>query len=130
MRLIRMFITTSWGRSAHCSAWLCLAVQCLGFEAGSMPFRSASFLESTVTELAAMLVLVTNRRFWLSKPGRALLITSVTAAAIMLAVPDSRFAGVVGLSAVLLGMLAALAGVGSADIGVNEFVKVSIGLAA
>jgi P-type Mg2+ transporter len=130
IRSIRMVITTAWGWSAHCSTWLRFAVLCLGLEAGSTRFCSGWFLESPATELAAMLVLLNNRRFWLSKPGRALLITSITVAPMVRALPNSPLAGVVGLSAVSLGMLAALVGVGSADIGVNEFVKVSIGLAA
>jgi len=42
----------------------------------------------------------------------------------------SHAPGVLGLSAVPLGMIAALAGVSIADIGVNEFVEAGIGLAA
>ena len=60
---------------------------------------------------------------------RALLMTSIVVAAIMLALPDSPLAGLVGLSAIPLGMLAAVAAVSGADTGVNEFVEAGIGLA-
>lgn len=106
------------------------AVLRIGFDAGSTLFRSGWFIESTATELAVMLVLRTDRRFWWSKPGRALVITSIAVAAITLALPYSPLAGVLGLTAVPLGILAALAGVTIAYIGVNELVKARTGLAA
>ena len=106
------------------------AVLRIGFDAGSTLFRCGWFIESTATELGVMLVLRTSRRFWLSKPGRALFMTSVAVGAITLGVPYSPRAGVLGLTAVPLRMLAALAAVTIGFIRVNELVKARTGLAA
>jgi Mg2+-importing ATPase len=95
----------------------------IGFDAGSALFRSGWFIESTATELAVMLMLRTNCRFWRSRPGRALLGTSIAVGAITLALPYSALAGALGLTAVPPSMLAALAGLTIAYIGVNELVK-------
>ncbi|HEX8930802.1 MAG TPA: HAD-IC family P-type ATPase, partial [Actinomycetota bacterium] len=65
----------------------------LGFGAGATLFRSGWFVESTVTELAVMLVLRTNRPFWRSRPGRAPVWSSIAIAAITIALPFTPLAG-------------------------------------
>ncbi len=64
----------------------------LGFHAGATLFRSGWFVESTITELAVMLVLRTNRPFYRSRPGRALLLSSIAIAAVTIALPYSPLA--------------------------------------
>jgi Mg2+-importing ATPase len=61
---------------------------------------------------------------------RTLLLTSIAGAAITLAVPYSPVADVLGVAAVPLDMVAALAGVTIGYIGVNELVKARTGFAA
>jgi Mg2+-importing ATPase len=95
----------------------------LGFDAGAALFRSGWFIESTVTELAVMLVLRTNRPFYRSRPGRALLLTSVAVAAITVLLPYGPLAGPLGLVAVPAPVLAALAGLTACYVIANEAVK-------
>lgn len=81
------------------------------FHAPEALFRSAWFIESTVTELVAMLVLRTGRRFWRSKPSKALLLSSVGVFVVTVALPFSPLAKPLGLTGVglpVLGVLVAL----------------------
>ncbi|HEX8131845.1 MAG TPA: magnesium-translocating P-type ATPase [Actinomycetes bacterium] len=95
----------------------------LGFGVGAALFRSGWFIESTVTELAVMLVLRTNRPFWRSRPGRALLGSSVAVAAVTIALPYSPLAGLLGLVAVPAGIVAALVGLTALYVLANEAAK-------
>jgi Mg2+-importing ATPase len=95
----------------------------LVFGAGPALFRSAWFLESTATELAVMLVLRTNRRFFRSRPGRALLSTSVAVATITVALPYSPIAPTLGLVGVPGTILAALALLTTLYVATNELAK-------
>jgi len=86
--------------------------------------RSGWFIESTVTELAVMLVLRTNRPFYRSRPGRGLLWSSVAIAAITLALPYySPLAGPLGLTAVPAEVLAILVGLTALYVIANEAAK-------
>lgn len=58
------------------------------------------FIDSTITELAVMLVLRTNRRFYRSRPDRAPLLSSIAIAAITIALPYSPLATPLGLTTV------------------------------
>jgi hypothetical protein len=79
----------------------------LGFHAGVTLFRSGWFIESTVTELAVMLVLRTNRPFYRSRPGRALLASSIAIAAVTIALPHGPLARPLGLTGIPAWILAA-----------------------
>ncbi len=57
------------------------------FNADEVLFRSAWFIESTLTELIIMFVLRTQRPFWKSKPGKGLAISSAVLAIIVIALP-------------------------------------------
>ena len=57
------------------------------FHADEVLFRSAWFVESTLTELVVMLILRTRRPFWKSKPGAGLLYSSTIVAAIVIGLP-------------------------------------------
>jgi Mg2+-importing ATPase len=95
----------------------------LGFEANATVFRSGWFIESTVTELAVMLILRTDRPFFRSRPGRALLVSSLATACITIALPYGPVAGLLGLVTVPAGILAALVGLTGLYVGVNELSK-------
>jgi Mg2+-importing ATPase len=95
----------------------------IGFDAGATLFRSGWFVESTATELAVMLVLRTSRPFWRSRPGTALLTTSVLVGALTVALPYSPLAGPLGLVGLPLSMLVVLAGLTGLYVAVNETVK-------
>ena len=57
------------------------------FHADETLFRSAWFIESTLTELAVMLILRTQRPFWRSKPGMGLWISSLVLATVVISLP-------------------------------------------
>jgi len=95
----------------------------LGFHAGATLFRSGWFIESTITELAVMLVLRTNRPFYRSHPGRALLASSIAIAAVTIALPYSPLARPLGLTGIPAWILAALAGLTASYVIANEWAK-------
>lgn len=64
------------------------------FADGALELRSGWFILSTFTELAAMLVLRTQRRFWRSAPSGQLFVSSVLVAIITFAIPYSPIATV------------------------------------
>ena len=97
------------------------------FDASAEVFRSGWFVESTATELAIMLVLRTQRPFFRSKPGKALLWTSVAVAMITLALPYSPLAEVLGLTHLPIHLILVLAGLTALYIFVNEMVKRTVG---
>jgi P-type Mg2+ transporter len=122
LRSIRNFMVT-FGLLSSVFDILTFLTLRLGFGVGAALFRSGWFIESTVTELAVMLVLRTNRPFWRSRPGRALLGSSVAVAAVTIALPYSPLAGLLGLVAVPAGMLAALVGLTALYVLANEAAK-------
>ncbi len=99
------------------------AVLRLGFNAGEDLFRSGWFIISTITELAAMLVLRTSRRFYRSRPGGALLWSSAAIAVITIAIPYTPFAAPLGLTSVPAKLLITLSGLVVLFIATNETAK-------
>ena len=76
--------------------YIAFAVLKLGLHADAVTFRTAWFIASTVTELAAMMVLRTQRPFFRSRPGRGLLWSSIAIAVLAVAIPYSPIAGPLG----------------------------------
>jgi Mg2+-importing ATPase len=70
-----------------------------------------------------MLVLRTNRPFWRSRPGRALVWSSIAIAAITIALPFTPLAGPLGLDAIPTPVLAVLAGLTALYVLANEAAK-------
>jgi Mg2+-importing ATPase len=95
----------------------------LGFGANADAFRTGWFIESTATELAVLLVLRTNRPFFRSRPGRALLVTSALLAAVTLTLPYTPLARPLGLVPLGGFILAALAGLTAIYVLANEIAK-------
>jgi Mg2+-importing ATPase len=102
---------------------LTFAVLRLGFDASATAFRSGWFVESTVTELAVMLVLRTRRACLRSRPSTALAMSSAIVLAITLAVPYSPVAGALGLDGPPATVLAALAAITVGYVIVTESIK-------
>lgn len=103
---------------------LTFAVLRIGFNASAELFRSGWFVESTLTELTAMLVLRTNRRFWRSPPGKGLLISSAILAVLTVALPFTYIGELIGLIAIPISILCILFGLIALYIAINEFAKV------
>lgn len=93
------------------------------FHAPDTLFRSAWFIESTVTELIALLVLRTERRFWRSRPSRPLLLSSIAILAVTVALPFSPLAGPLGLVGIGLPVLAVMGALAVLYLVGNELLK-------
>lgn len=99
------------------------AVLRLGFHADATLFRSAWFIESTLTELAAMLLLRTNRPAWRSRPAAALLMSSTAVAVLAAVLPVSPVAAAFGFAPVPMPVLAAMLGLVGLYAVANEVLK-------
>ena len=95
----------------------------LGFKAHAELFRSGWFIESTLTELAVMLVLRTRRRFWRSRPGTALWVSSLVLGVLVIVIPYTEVGVLLKLEPVPALLLATLFGLIALYTGVNEAVK-------
>ncbi|MFM7719112.1 MAG: magnesium-translocating P-type ATPase [Actinomycetota bacterium] len=95
----------------------------LGFDASASLFRSGWFVESTLTELVAMLVLRTGRLAFRSRPGRGLLWASVGVAVVTASLPFTPFRGALALVPLPPPLLAALAGLTAIYLVANEVTK-------
>lgn len=68
------------------------------FRLTNAPFQTGWFLESTITELLIIFIVRTKKAVFKSKPGRVLIVTSIIALALIIYLPYSPFAHVLGLS--------------------------------
>jgi len=96
----------------------------LGFDASVETFRSGWFIESTATELVAMLVLRTSRPFWRSRPSSVLLWSSIGVAAVTVLLPYSPIAPALGLTGLPVTILIVLIGMILGYVAANEGMKV------
>lgn len=99
------------------------AVLELGFHADAELFRSGWFIESTLTELAVMLVLRTRRRFWQSSPGKALWVSSMLLAILVFVIPFTKLGLLLKLEPLPLPLVGTLLLLIALYVAVNEFVK-------
>jgi Mg2+-importing ATPase len=93
------------------------------FNANEVLFRSAWFIESTLTELIVMFVLRTQRPFWKSKPGKGFAISSAVLAIIVIALPYMWVGPKLQLDGVPGNLLITFAGLITIYAAVNEVVK-------
>ena len=103
---------------------LTFALLMWGFNADDVLFRSAWFIESTLTEIVVLLSLRTTRPIWRSRPGRALLWSSVAVAVVTIAIPYlPALADALGLDAVPLPVALSLIALTAGYLAVNELLK-------
>ena len=93
------------------------------FHADEVLFRSAWFIESTLTELIVMIVLRTQRPFWKSRPGNGLALSSALLAVIVVALPYMWIGPKLQLDGVPATLLFTFAALIALYAGINEFVK-------
>lgn len=122
VRFIRNFMIV-FGLISSVFDLLTFAVLRLGFDAGPELFRSGWFLESTATELAVMLVLRTRRPFFRSRPGAALLGSSILVALVTIAIPYSPLAAPLGFVPLALPVLLSLFAITAGYILITEMAK-------
>ncbi|CAN5148546.1 magnesium-translocating P-type ATPase [soil metagenome] len=86
----------------------------LVFHAGPDLFRSGWFVESLMTELVIALVIRTHQPFYLSRPGRALLVSTLVVIGVTIALPYLPISGAFGFvplpAPLLAGLLLIVAG--------------------
>jgi Mg2+-importing ATPase len=109
IRQIRNFMLT-YGCLTVAFDLVTLLVLRLALHTGTDAFRTGWFIEFTITEVAVLLVLRTNRPFFRSRPARTLMATSTFLAAVTIAIPYTPLAHPLGLVGLRLPVLAALAG--------------------
>ncbi|HEY8894524.1 MAG TPA: magnesium-translocating P-type ATPase [Niastella sp.] len=68
------------------------------YKLSNSPFQTGWFLESTITELIIIFVVRTKKTVVKSKPGKLLMYTSIVALGIIIYLPFSPVAGLLGLS--------------------------------
>lgn len=95
----------------------------LAYHASDTLFRSGWFVESTLTELAVMMILRTHRRFWRSRLGSGLFWTSATLAVITIVIPFTGFGRVIKLQPLPAGLLLILLSLICVYVVLNEFAK-------
>lgn len=99
--------------------WLLLAV----FRMGETGFRSGWFVESLLTEIFVALVIRTRMPFYRSRPGTALLFSSLGVAVITVLIPWLPFARPLGFTPLPLSLMAALLGITAAYVVAVEATK-------
>ena len=102
---------------------LTFAVLRWGLDAGPELFRTGWFIESTATELAALLVLRTPRTFLHSRPSTALAAASLGVLAVVVALPFTPLAAALGFVTPSVGLLGALAAITAGYVMVTEWWK-------
>lgn len=122
LRLIAQFMATFGILSSVFDTLTFLALR-LMFDAGPALFRSAWFVESVGTELAVLLVLRTRRPFYRSKPGPALLWSSLGVAAITVALPFSPLKELLRMTSLGFTVLATLAAITAGYVVATELAK-------
>lgn len=99
------------------------AILRFGFHADEKLFHSAWFVESALTELVVMIVLRTHRRFWLSMPGKGLLVSTLSVAAIIVALPFTWLGIALGFASLPMTLLLSITALILIYIAVNELMK-------
>jgi Mg2+-importing ATPase len=93
------------------------------FNADEVLFRSAWFIESTLTELIVMFVLRTQRPFWKSRPGKGLGISSAILAIVVITLPYLWVGPKLQIDGVPGKLLFVFAGLITLYAAINEIVK-------
>ncbi len=123
LREIRRFMMV-FGAVSTLFDLITFAVLIWGVHASTTAFRSAWFIESTVTELVVLFSLRTSRPMFASRPSRLLLMLAVAVAAIVVAIPFvTPVARPLGLDRPSAPLLLIIAAIGAAYVLANEAVK-------
>ena len=93
------------------------------FDASEGLFQSAWFVESAFTELAAMLILRTQMQFWKSRPGNALLVSSLIVTCVSVLAPFSPVAGTLKMVALPWHVMVTMIVIAIGFVCALEFVK-------
>ena len=125
MRSVRRFMV-AFGLASTVFDMAAFALLRYVFADTAVELRSGWFVLSTLTELAAMLVLRTQRRFWRSMPGPALLWSSAVVAFVAFGLPYSPLRTSLQLEGPRPAVVASLVALTVAYAAVNEMIKTRI----
>ena len=103
--------------------FLLFGVLIWGFEVEANQFRTSWFVASTLTELAAMLVLRTALPFWKSKPSKALLLSTLALGVLVIVLPYVSIGSFVSLVMLPLPIVLSILGLIVAYVVANEVTK-------
>jgi Mg2+-importing ATPase len=93
------------------------------FHASPDEFRTGWFMESLLTELAVALVVRTRRRFYRSRPGRLLLVSTAIVTAVTLCIPYLPFDNVFGFVPLPASLMLTMIGLTMAYVSAAEVAK-------
>lgn len=93
------------------------------FDASATALRSGWFVESMLTELAALLMLRTTRPVWRSLPGKGLLWSSVVVAGVTITIPYLPIASEIGFQGLSVNVVGALLAITIGYVIVTEVLK-------
>ena len=122
IRFIRNFMLT-FGLVSSVFDYLTFGVLLLLLHATPGQFRTGWFLESVISASLIVLVIRTRRPFYKSRPGRHLLMATLTIVAATLVLPYTPLSGILGFTPVPLPILAALGIIVVLYIGAAEWAK-------
>lgn len=97
IKLIRRFMIV-FGLHSSCFDFITFYVLYIYFGLSNSAFQTGWFLESAITEILILFVVRTKKSVIKSKPGKLLLTTALTALCIILYLPFSPFAALLGFS--------------------------------
>ena len=95
------------------------------FNASAELFRTGWFVESLLTELVVALVVRTRRRFYLSRPGRVLLVSTLVLVPAAFVIPWLPGAALLGFVPMPLPLMAALVAITAGYVMATEWLKAS-----
>ena len=121
-RMIRNF-TITFGLVSSVFDFLTFGVLLLLLHGDVEQFRTGWFLESVLSEIFVLLVIRTQRPFFRSPVGRALLVTSIAIAVASISLPYLPIGGSFGLVPVSGPVLLVLLGVTAAYVATSEVAK-------
>jgi Mg2+-importing ATPase len=107
VKFIRNFMMT-FGLVSSVFDYLTFGILLLVIRATTDQFRTAWFLESVFTELLIMLVIRTRKRFWMSRPGKYLLLGTLAVGAATLVLPYIPVGSLLGFVPIPLPILLVL----------------------
>jgi Mg2+-importing ATPase len=97
IKFIRRFMLV-FGPLSSIFDYLTFAVLLWVLKAGTLEFRTGWFVESVISASMIVLVIRTRRPFWRSRPGRALLVTTIVVALATIAVPYTGIGKTLGFT--------------------------------
>lgn len=122
MRFIGRFMV-EFGLLSSAFDVLTFVVLLVAFQAGAELFRTGWFVESLLTELVIALVVRTRRPFFRSRPGNALLVSTLVLIPVAFGIPYLPHATALGFVPPPPGLLAVLAGITVAYVAAAEVLK-------